>query len=63
MYQLISRDGYFKLADLEGMDTVMDNVSLNTVDIFLTGAGLKTDLVEGSYILPSTKISKGKNII
>ena len=63
MYQLISRDGYFKLADLDGMDTVMDNVSLNTVDIFLTGAGLKTDLVEGSYILPSTKIQKGKNII
>jgi hypothetical protein len=60
MYQQISRDGYVTLQSLEGLDTVLDNTSLLTMDAYLLGAGLISDLINGSYILTSSKIKGGK---
>jgi hypothetical protein len=60
MYQQISRDGYVTLQSLDGLDTVLDNASLLTMDAYLLGAGLITDLINGSYILSASKIKGGK---
>jgi hypothetical protein len=43
MYKNITQDGYFKLSDLE--DKVGQSTTLNTIDAYLTSAGVMTDLV------------------
>lgn len=54
MYQQIATDGTVKMRELEG-DT-SQNATLNAVDIFLTGAGLMTDLVtEGDLLVATLK--------
>lgn len=53
MYQSIQRDGYVNNSDLEG--DVRSQGTLNYLDIILTGAGLRTDLVNETNILRNTK--------
>jgi len=43
-YNIISRDGFLKQDDIDYQKRPEDNVSLNSVDIFLTAAGIVTDL-------------------
>ena len=48
----ISVNGYAMLEDLENSPD--NKITLNTVNAFLTGMSLKSDIVSDSYILPST---------
>lgn len=52
MNQSISTKGYVMLEELENIPT--NKVTLNTVNTFLLGMGLISDLVTSTYILPKT---------
>lgn len=50
MVQSISTKGYVLLDELTNLST--NKITLTTVDTFLMGMGLKSDLVSSTYILP-----------
>lgn len=52
MYNTIARDGYVRLKDIQANDSVFEKSTLNTFDVFLMGAGLKSDLVTDGSRLP-----------
>lgn len=52
MNQSIATKGYVMLEELENLPT--NKVTLNTVNTYLLGMGLKSDLISGTYILPKT---------
>jgi len=52
MNQSISTKGYVTLDELDNLPT--NKVTLNTVNTYLLGMGLKSDLVSDSYIFPKT---------
>ena len=52
MQQQISTQGYVMLDELTNIST--NKVTLNTVNTYLLGMGLKSDLVSDTYILPKT---------
>lgn len=52
MLQSIATKGYVMLDELESSPT--NKVTLNTVNTYLLGMGIKSDLVSDSYILPKT---------
>jgi len=52
MQQQISTQGYVMLDELTNVST--NKVTLNTVNTYLLGMGLKSDLVSDTYILPKT---------
>lgn len=45
MYNMISRDGFVKLSDIQANDSVFEKPELNAFDVYLLGMGLKSDLV------------------
>ena len=53
MYQNIQRDGYVNNSELEG--DVRTQGTLNYLDVVLTGAGFRTDLVNSTGILRNTQ--------
>ena len=52
MNQSISTKGYVTLDELDNLPT--NKVTLNTVNTYLLGMGLKSDLISDSYIFPKT---------
>lgn len=52
MNQSIATKGYVMLDELENLPT--NKVTLNTVNTYLLGMGLKSDIVSDTYILPKT---------
>jgi len=56
MYNTIQRDGMVSLSDLSG--DIRNQPTLNAVNCFLLAAGLKTDLVDKSYMIRSTADKK-----
>lgn len=52
MQQSISTKGYVMLDDLTNLS--VNKTTLNTVDTYLMGMQLKSNLVTDSYILPKT---------
>lgn len=52
MLKKIKTDGYVSLDELPSNKT--DKVALNTLDVFFTSCGLKTDLITNSLALPRT---------
>ena len=58
MLKLIQRDGYFNLKDIDS--TLSDKTTLNTIDILLIGAGIKSDLVTPGLALNRTIEEKKK---
>lgn len=52
MNQSIATKGYVMLEELDNLPT--NKVTLNTVNTYLLGMGLKSDLISGTYILPKT---------
>lgn len=52
MHNKISTDGFVSLKDVSS--NKMDKVALNTLDVFLTSAMIKTDLITGGLVLPRT---------
>ena len=59
MYNAIGRDGFVNQDEIEEHGTVLDNASLVMADVFLTGAGLKTDLLAEGDRLVLTLIESG----
>ena len=55
MNKSIATKGYVLLDELDNLPT--NKVTLNTVNTFLLGAGIKSDLISSTYILP--KVSDG----
>ena len=56
MYEKINVEGYVSLKDLS--NNAEDKVTLNTIDVMYLGAGIKTNLISNSLILPSTAARK-----
>ena len=54
MNQAIADKGYVSLDELESVST--NKVTLNTINTYLIGMGLKSDLVSDTYILPKTSL-------
>lgn len=52
MNQSIATKGYVMLEELDNLPT--NKVTLNTVNTYLLGMGLKSDLISDTYILPKT---------
>ena len=52
MQQSIATKGYVMLDELTNLST--NKVTLNTINTYFIGMGLKTDLVSDTYILPKT---------
>lgn len=52
MNKSISTKGYVLLDEMDNLPT--NKVTLNTVNAFLLGAGIKSDLISDTYILPKT---------
>jgi hypothetical protein len=51
MYNAIARDGYVKQSDLDANDSVFEKSTLNAFDVYLLGAGIKSDLVTDGLML------------
>ena len=58
MYQRITTDGYVQLNTLSS--DIEDSQTLNTVDVFFTGAGIITDLLSPGLALPRTLKNRKK---
>ena len=52
MTQKIIKDGYVAMSDLT--DDVNNKTSLNSLSVFLMGAGIMNDLITKDYMLPKT---------
>ena len=52
MMQSIATKGYVQLDELENLPT--NKTTLNTVNTYLLGMMLQSDLITSSYILPKT---------
>lgn len=52
MYNSIARDGYVRRKDLEASDSVFEKAVLNTLDCYMLGAGIKSDLITDDNSLP-----------
>lgn len=59
--QLISKNGYFYLSDLP--DKLEDKTALHVLNVYLLGAGIKTDLISNSLVLPYTVDNKKAKMI
>lgn len=56
MYNTIARDGFVRMEDIRGNDSVFEKSVLNAFDAYLLGAGIKSDLItEGSKLPGSIK--------
>jgi hypothetical protein len=55
-YQMISRDGFVKMSQLQQVEDVASKSTLNTLSVYLTGAGLENDLLGDDLLLYATKI-------
>ena len=53
LYKQISQQGYCKLEDVD--DDLADKYTLNTVDVFMIGSGLMSDLVTDGLELRRTE--------
>lgn len=60
MLKRIKDDGYVSLEDIPSNKT--DKVALNTLDVFFTCAGLKTDLVTDGLAVPRTLNNLNKDV-
>ncbi len=58
MLEKIQNDGYVKLSDL-GNKTV-DRTAINTLDVYLLSAGIKSNLITNGLVLKSTLKMKGE---
>lgn len=58
MYEKINNEGYFRTKDLK--DSIHNKVTLNTVNVLFLGAGIRTNLVNSSLLLPITPKVIGK---
>lgn len=56
MYEKIQADGYVNLKDIQEGSSVFEKVALNTFDTYMIGAGVKTDTVTDSDLLPVSLI-------
>ena len=56
MYEKINNEGYVSLEDLS--NNPEDKVTLNTINVMYLGAGIRTNLISKSLILPSTAARK-----
>lgn len=54
MNKQIADKGYVSIDELDSIST--NKVTLNTINTYLLGMGLKSDLVSGSYVLPKTTL-------
>jgi hypothetical protein len=54
MYNAIARDGFVKRSDITKDDNVFEKSVLNAFDVYLLGAGIKSDLVTEGYTLSSS---------
>jgi len=54
-YNLISRDGFVKLSQLEEVEDISSKSTLNSLDVFLTGAGMKTSILGEDMLFYATK--------
>jgi len=52
MYQNISTQGYVQLSNLKSIPE--DSQTISTIDVFLTGAGITTDLITNNLALSRT---------
>lgn len=52
MYSKIRKDGFVSMRDLD--DKLENKTSLNTLEMYLTCMGLKSDLISTSEVLPTT---------
>lgn len=52
LYEKIQADGFVNLKDIETGSSAFEKVALNTFDTFMLGAGVKTDAVTDSNLLP-----------
>lgn len=53
-YASISETGTVSLEEVEAQGGIYDRTVLNTIDVFFTGMGIKTDLVDESLVLAET---------
>jgi hypothetical protein len=52
MYQDIADQGYVQLSNLSS--DIEDSQTVSTIDVYFTGAGVITDLLTPTYMLPRT---------
>ena len=45
LYADIARDGFAKLEDMKQQDNIFEKATLNTLDVYIIGSGLKSDIV------------------
>ena len=57
-YASIRKNGYVSMADLP--DDIENKVAINTLDVYMTCMGLKTDIVNDGYILKKNLTKKGE---
>lgn len=55
-YQLIARDGYVKMKDLEQVEDISSKATLNTLSAYLTSVGIHNDLLGDDLLLQATKM-------
>lgn len=60
LYKQIKSQGYCKLADLT--DDVANKQTLNTVDVFFLGSGIKTNLITNTLELRRTVENKERKV-
>ena len=56
LYEKIQADGYVNLKDVNEGSSVFEKVALNTFDAYMIGAGIKSDTVTDSNMLPVSLI-------
>ncbi len=54
-YGLIARDGYIKLSQLDEIEDNSSKATLNSLDVFLTGAGMKSSILGEDMLFYATK--------
>lgn len=58
MYNMISRDGFVSQTAIDEAGSIFERSSLNMIDMYLLGCGLKSDLVTNDNVLPITVLKK-----
>jgi len=56
LYSKIQADGFVNLKDVEEGSSAFEKVALNTFDAYMLGAGVKTDTITDSNLLPVSLI-------
>lgn len=55
-YQMIARDGFVRMADLQQVEDVSSKATLNTLSAYLTSVGIHNDLLGDDLLLQATKM-------